>query len=134
MNLFLQKNNKYFFFIQFSTIVYITNEFNFVKKWIQKLNSYFPDFEQVKKMSVILLTLCYWHKNVISHFADFELLVDRLFFRWLLLTFLLFCKFHLKWLPINWTFKVGPWFRANKPYLLAVCYFICLITESYSLR
>ena len=62
-----------------------------MKKWIQKLNSYFADFEQVKnvacffkfeqdkKMLVILLTLGYWHKNVISYFADFELLIELLF-------------------------------------------------------
>ena len=64
-----------------------------MKKWIKKLNSYFADFEQVKKknvgyfanfkqvkkMLVILLTLGYWHKNVISYFADFKLLVDQLF-------------------------------------------------------
>ena len=29
--------------------MYITSEFNFAKKWIQKLSSYFADFEQVKK-------------------------------------------------------------------------------------
>ena len=27
------------------------------------------------------------------------------FFRWLLLTFLRFCKFHLNWSSITWTFK-----------------------------
>ena len=36
--------------IQFSTIVYITSKFNFAKEWIQKLNSYLADFEQVKKI------------------------------------------------------------------------------------
>ena len=74
MNLIFLKKN----LTRFSAIVYITSEFIFVKKWIQKLNSYFADFEQVKnvgyfaefeqdkKMLVILLTLGYWHKNVIS--------------------------------------------------------------------
>ena len=38
------------FFSGFSTIMYITTEFNFAKKWIQKLNNYFADFKQVKKV------------------------------------------------------------------------------------
>ena len=47
-------NNSFFaktqyFFSRFLAIIYITNEFNFAKKWIQKLNSYFADFKQVKK-------------------------------------------------------------------------------------
>ena len=88
-------------------------------------------------MLVILLTLNKT-KNV-SYFAGFGLLTQKCyqlfcwlwiisgatFFRWLLLTFLLlvavkgsrllcFCKFQLKWIPINWTFKVSPWFRTSK--------------------
>ena len=63
MNLILEKNKYFFdsilnnsfckkdeyFFSWFSAIIYITSKFNFSKNWIQKLNSYFVDFKEVKK-------------------------------------------------------------------------------------
>ena len=42
---------------------------------MQKLNSYFADFKQNKKMIVILLTFSKT-KNV-SYFSDFELLTQK---------------------------------------------------------
>ena len=73
------------FSTRFSAIVYITS-----KLWIQKLNSYFADFKQVKKMLVIFLTLnkskmlvifltlgkwsFYW-LWINSHFADLSVIL-----------------------------------------------------------
>ena len=116
MNLILWKN-------EYKSLIVILLTLNKLKKcWTSQ------------EMLVILLSLGYWHKNVISYFGDFELLVDRLSFRWLLLTFLLFCKFHLKWISINWTFKVSPWLWTNKPSLLVTCCFIQLATVWIKLK
>ena len=81
MNLILQKNNKYFFMIRFSTIVYITSKFNFAK------NEY-------KNLVVILLTLNE-SKNV-GYWADFELVL--LLLLWSLLLLLLRKEIYCKWL------------------------------------
>ena len=61
MNLILQQKKKKLSLTRFWTIVYITSEFNLKKKKNEYksliVNSYFANFEQVKKMLVVLMTL-----------------------------------------------------------------------------
>ena len=135
MNLIQQKNNKYFF-----DSIFNTSEFNFVKKWIKKLNSYFADFEKVKKCwtnhknASYFATLSYLHKNVISYFADFKLLVDRLFFLDDCF-YLFYCFVNSTWngFQLIGLLKSLPGFEPAN-HLLAAGFFIHLASEWYNLR
>ena len=77
---------------------------------------WFADFRQVKEnnkyffltwfSTILYITSKFsFAKTIINTFFWLWITSRSTFFRWLLLTFLLFCKFHLKWIPINWTFK-----------------------------
>ena len=94
----MQKLNSYF--ADFKQVGFFT-DFEQVSYWHKNVISCFADFKQNKKMLVILLTLnkaknvsyfANWHKNVVSY-----------------------CKFHLKLIPINWTFKFSSLFWTSKP-------------------
>ena len=85
------------------------------------LNSYFADFKQVGYFADFE-QVSYWHKNIISYFADFE--QDKknasYFANFEKKMLVILLTDHLKSIPINWIFKVSPWFWTGKPFICSL--------------